>query len=299
MDANFIIFFKQLINGLQIGSVYALIALGYTMVYGIIKLINFAHGDFIMVGGYIIVFTIPFCSAFGIPIYISVIPAIIMCAILAMLVERIAYKPLRGAGSLSSLITALAVSLLLENLCLVLFTSSPRSVPAMFSKDNVALGGISITQSSVLTISISIIVMLILQLFVKKTKLGRYMRAVSEDRQASVLMGVKVNRTISLTFAIGSALAAVGSLMYAASYPKVEPYMGMMLGLKAFIAAVLGGIGSIPGAMVGGFVIGIVESMTKAYINSQLADAFVFGILIIVLLVKPTGLLGKNIGEKV
>ena len=262
MDANFIIFFKQLINGLQIGSVYALIALGYTMVYGIIKLINFAHGDFIMVGGYIIVFTIPFCSAFGIPIYISVIPAIIMCAILAMLVERIAYKPLRGAGSLSSLITALAVSLLLENLCLVLFTSSPRSVPAMFSKDNVALGGISITQSSVLTISISIIVMLILQLFVKKTKLGRSMRAVSEDRQASVLMGVKVNRTISLTFAIGSALAAVGSLMYVASYPKVEPYMGMMLGLKAFIAAVLGGIGSIPGAMVGGFVIGIVESMT-------------------------------------
>lgn len=299
MDANFIIFFKQLINGLQIGSVYALIALGYTMVYGIIKLINFAHGDFIMVGGYIIVFTIPFCSAFGIPIYISVIPAIIMCAILAMLVERIAYKPLRGAGSLSSLITALAVSLLLENLCLVLFTSSPRSVPAMFSKDNVALGGISITQSSVLTISISIIVMLILQLFVKKTKLGRSMRAVSEDRQASVLMGVKVNRTISLTFAIGSALAAVGSLMYVASYSKVEPYMGMMLGLKAFIAAVLGGIGSIPGAMVGGFVIGIVESMTKAYINSQLADAFVFGILIIVLLVKPTGLLGKNIGEKV
>ena len=299
MDANFIIFFKQLINGLQIGSVYALIALGYTMVYGIIKLINFAHGDFIMVGGYIIVFTIPFCSAFGIPIYISVIPAIIMCAILAMLVERIAYKPLRGAGSLSSLITALAVSLLLENLCLVLFNSSPRSVPAMFSKDNVALGGISITQSSVLTISISIIVMLILQLFVKKTKLGRSMRAVSEDRQASVLMGVKVNRTISLTFAIGSALAAVGSLMYVASYPKVEPYMGMMLGLKAFIAAVLGGIGSIPGAMVGGFVIGIVESMTKAYINSQLADAFVFGILIIVLLVKPTGLLGKNIGEKV
>lgn len=299
MSDSLIILIKQLINGIQFGSVYALIALGYTMVYGIIKLINFAHGDFIMVGGYVLIFAIPILTSIGLPIWLAVFPAIILCAILGILVERIAYKPLRNASSLSSLITALAVSLLLENLCLVLFSSSPRSVPALFSAGNVEFGSIQLNGNSILTIIISICVMFILQLFVKNTKIGSSMRAVSEDRNASILMGIKVNKTISLTFAIGSGLASIGTLMYCSSYPKVEPYMGMMLGLKAFIAAVLGGIGCIPGAMLGGFAIGIVESLTKAYINSQLADAFVFGILILVLLIKPAGIMGKNIGEKV
>jgi len=299
MNDSTVVFFKQLINGIQLGSVYALVALGYTMVYGIIKLINFAHGDFIMVGGYVIVLSIPIARNMGIPIWWTVIPAIIVCAVLAIVVEKIAYKPLRDASSLSSLITALAVSLLLENICLVLFTSSPRSVPALFNGGAVEISNLKINSNSLLTIGFSVISMIILQLFVSKTKLGRSMRAVSEDRKASILMGINVNNTISLTFAIGSGLAAIGALMYCSSYPKVEPYMGAMLGLKAFIAAVLGGIGIIPGAMIGGFAIGIVESMTKAYINSQLADAFVFGILILVLLVKPTGILGKNVGEKV
>lgn len=299
MSDSLVILIKQLINGIQLGSVYALVALGYTMVYGIIKLINFAHGDFIMVGGYIIVFSIPFLTSMGISIWLSVIPAVILCAVLGMFVERIAYKPLRNASSLSSLITALAVSLLLENLCLVLFSSSPRSVPELFSAGTIDFGSIQLNGNSILTIIISILVMITLQLFVKNTKMGSSMRAVSEDRNASILMGIKVDKTISLTFAIGSGLAAIGALMYCSAYPKVEPYMGMMLGLKAFIAAVLGGIGSIPGAMFGGFVIGIVESLTKAYINSQLADAFVFGILILVLLIKPAGIMGKNIGEKV
>lgn len=292
-------FLRQLINGIQVGSIYALVALGYTMVYGIIKLLNFAHGDFIMVGAYISIFSIPVLVQIGVPAWFCIIISVIFCSVLGVVTERIAYKPLRGSSSLSVLITAIGVSLFLENLFLILFTSSPKPFPAIFNVGELQFGGIKISGSTILTIVVSALVMVILQLFIKKTKMGKAMRAVSENGKASILMGIDVNNTISLTFAIGSALAGIASVMYCTAYPMVDPYMGSMLGLKAFIAAVLGGIGSVPGAMLGGFVIGIVESMTKAYISSQLADAVVFGILIIVLLVKPTGILGKNVGEKV
>ncbi len=296
---QFIIFIKQVINGLQIGSVYALVALGYTMVYGIIKLINFAHGDFIMVGGYMAVFSIPVLVSAGLPAWLCVFLAVAVCALIGVVTERVAYKPLRQAPRICVLITAIAMSLFLENLFLLLFTSSPRSVPTIFNIPAVTVGSIQVEGKTVLTIALSVVLMILLQLFVKGTKMGKAMRAVSEDTQAAVLMGINANTTISVTFAIGSALAAVAAIMYCSAYPVVEPYMGSMLGLKAFIAAVLGGIGIIPGAMLGGFVIGIAESLTKMYISSQLADAVVFGILILVLLVKPTGILGKNVGEKV
>ncbi len=293
------VFIKQLINGIQVGSIYALVALGYTMVYGIVKLINFAHGDFIMVGAYMSLFSIPVLTSLGLPPWLCVIFAILICSLLGIITERVAYKPLRGSASLSVLITAIAVSLFLQNLFLVFFTSSSRPFPAILNVSNLQISNIQINGTTLLTIFISIIVMICLQIFVKKTKMGKAMRAVSENGKASILMGININRTISITFAIGSGLAAIASVMYCTMYPMVDPYIGSMLGLKAFIAAVLGGIGSIPGAMLGGFVIGIIESMTKAYISSQLADAVVFGVLIIVLLVKPTGILGKNIGEKV
>jgi branched-chain amino acid transport system permease protein len=296
---QFIIFIKQLINGIQVGSIYALVALGYTMVYGIVKLINFAHGDFIMVGAYVSLGAIPVLVSLGIPAWLCVIIAIAACALLGILTERIAYKPLRGSNSLSVLITAIAVSLLLQNLALLIFGSAAKPFPNVFNMKALQIGTIQISGTTFLTIVISIVVMILLQVFVKTTKLGKSLRAVSENSKAATLMGINVNQTISLTFAIGSGLAAIASVMYCSAYPLVNPYMGSMLGLKAFVAAVLGGIGSIPGAMLGGFIIGLVESMTKAYISSQLADAFVFGILILVLLIKPTGILGKNIGEKV
>lgn len=289
---------KYIINGVQVGSIYALVALGYTMVYGIVKLINFAHGDFIMVGSYVSLLTVPYMINAGIPPWACILLAVIVCSLLGVLTERVAYKPLRGAGSLSVLITAIAVSLLIENAFLRIFTSSPRPFPTVFNVQALNLGGIQISGITWLTIAVSVILMLLLQLFIKKTKMGKAMRAVSEDSGAAKLMGINVNTTISLTFAIGSGLAAVASVMYCSAYPLADPYMGSMLGLKAFIAAVLGGIGSIPGAMLGGFLIGIAESMTKA-VSSQMADAVVFGILILVLLIKPTGILGKNIGEKV
>lgn len=294
-----ITFIKQLINGVQVGSIYALVALGYTMVYGIVKLINFAHGDFIMVGAYTALLSIPLLLSAGVPAWLSVILAVAVCALLGVATERIAYKPLRNSPSLSVLITAIAVSLFLENLCLILFKSTPRSFPPAFVMDAINIGSVQIGGTTLLTIIISVISMVGLQLFVKKTKMGKAMRAVSEDSQAAMLMGISSNTTISLTFAIGSGLAAIAAVMYCSAYPIADPYMGSMLGLKAFIAAVLGGIGIIPGAMLGGFVVGIVESLTKAYISTQLADAVVFGILIVVLLVKPTGIFGKNIGEKV
>ena len=293
------LFIKQIINGLQVGSIYALVALGYTMVYGIVKLINFAHGDFIMVGGYVAVFTIPFLNGLGMPPWLCVIFAVAVCMVIGVLTEKIAYKPLRGAPSLSVLITAIAVSLFLENAALILFSSNPKSVPTIFNVGAVSLGGIEVRGNTILTICLSICIMITLQLFIKKTKMGKAMRAVSEDGQAATLVGISTNRVISMTFAIGSGLAAVAAVMYCSSYPQVQPYMGTMLGLKAFIAAVLGGIGSVPGAMLGGVLIGLIESMTKGYISTQLADAMVFGVLIIVLLVKPTGIMGKNIGEKV
>ena len=295
---DLIVFIKQLVNGVQVGSIYALVALGYTMVYGIVKLINFAHGDFIMVGGYVVVFTTPFLAGLGLPAWLCILVAVAVCSLIGVLTERIAYKPLRGAPSLSVLITAIAVSLCLQNMALIFFSSSPRPMSAVFAMEPVTIGSIQFSGISILTILMSVALMVALQLFIKKTRMGKAMRAVSEDSQAAILMGISTNKTISLTFAIGSGLAAMAAVMYCSAYPQVQPYMGSMLGLKAFIAAVLGGIGSIPGAMLGGIVIGLVESLTRHF-NSQLADAVVFAILIVVLLVKPAGIMGKNVGEKV
>ena len=295
---DLIVFIKQLVNGVQVGSIYALVALGYTMVYGIVKLINFAHGDFIMVGGYVVVFTTPFLAGLGLPAWLCILVAVAVCSLIGVLTERIAYKPLRGAPSLSVLITAIAVSLCLQNMALIFFSSSPRPMSAVFAMEPVTIGSIQFSGISILTILMSVALMVALQLFIKKTRMGKAMRAVSEDSQAAILMGISTNKTISLTFAIGSGLAAMAAVMYCSAYPQVQPYMGSMLGLKAFIAAVLGGIGSIPGAMLGGILIGLVESITRHF-NSQLADAVVFAILIVVLLVKPAGIMGKNVGEKV
>ncbi len=298
MRMDLIVFIKQFVNGIQVGSIYALVALGYTMVYGIVKLINFAHGDFIMVGGYVVVFTTPFLANLGVPAWLCVLVAVAVCSAIGVLTEKIAYKPLRGAPSLSVLITAIAVSLCLQNLALIFFSSSPRPMSAVFDVAPVTIGSIQFSGISILTIVMSVALMVALQLFIKKTRVGKAMRAVSEDSQAAILMGISTNKTISLTFAIGSGLAAMAAVMYCSAYPQVQPYMGSMLGLKAFIAAVLGGIGSIPGAMLGGILIGLVESITRHF-NSQLADAVVFAILIVVLLVKPAGIMGKNVGEKV
>lgn len=297
--SQLILFLRQLINGIQVGSIYALVALGYTMVYGIVKLINFAHGDFIMVGAYMALTIMPFLITLGLPVWLCVIAAVVICSILGVTTEAIAYKPLRNSPSLSVLITAIAVSLFLENLFMLIFSPTPKSFPALISFEGISIGAIKISGVTLVTIVITIIAMIVLQLFVKKTRMGKAMRAVSEDPGAAMLMGINTNSTISMTFAIGSALAAVAAVMYCSAYPFVDPYMGSMLGLKAFVAAVLGGIGIIPGAMLGGFVVGIVESMTKGYISSTFADAVVFGLLIVVLLVKPTGILGKNVGEKV
>ena len=295
---DLIVFIKQLVNGVQVGSIYALVALGYTMVYGIVKLINFAHGDFIMVGGYVVVFTTPFLAGLGLPAWLCIFVAVAVCSLIGVLTERIAYKPLRGAPSLSVLITAIAVSLCLQNMALIFFSSSPRPMSAVFAMEPVTIGSIQFSGISILTILMSVALMVALQLFIKNTRMCKAMRAVSEDSQAAILMGINTNRTISITFAIGSGLAAMAAVMYCSAYPQVQPYMGSMLGLKAFIAAVLGGIGSIPGAMLGGVLIGLVESLTRHF-NSQLADAVVFAILIVVLLVKPAGIMGKNVGEKV
>jgi branched-chain amino acid transport system permease protein len=298
------VFFLQLINGLRVGSIYALIALGYTMVYGIIRLINFAHGDFIMVGGYTLFFTVPVMIAIGMPAWMAVFIAIVVCAVVGVSVEKLAYSPVRKKGTkMSTLITAIAMSLFLENLAQTLFGANPKQVKTIFSLPNIG----KISGNTILTIVLGIIVMIALQVFVKQTNIGKCMRAVSEDKEASVLMGINVNRTISITFAIGSGLAAIAGLMFVVQYNQVNITMGYMLGLKAFIAAVLGGIGSIPGAMLGGLVIGMAESLSKAYmgaltggvITSAFSDAIVFLILIVVLLVKPAGILGKNVGEKV
>ena len=289
-------FLQQLIIGLRLGSVYALVALGYTMVYGIIRLINFAHGDFIMVGGYTLYFTVPILlHSMGLPAWTGVIAAIVICALVGVLVELVAYRPVRRKGtSMSALITAIAMSLLLENLAQAIpaMGPNPRVISdEIFSTAPMSLGGVSVNMAAV--------VMAALQVFVQKTKLGRAMRAVSENKEASTLVGINVNRTIVTTFAIGSGLAAIAALMYCAQYHTVTTTMGSMLGLKAFVAAVMGGIGLIPGAMLGGIVVGIIEALVTAYISSSLANAVVFLILIVMLLVKPAGILGKNVGEKV
>ena len=293
------LFVQGLINGLNQGAIYALIALGYTMVYGIIRMINFAHGDFIMIGAYTLFYTIPLMVDAGMPAWMAVIVAVAVCALVGVLVEILAYRPVRKAGPMSALITALAMSIFLENLAMVLFGAKPHNVQAIFSLPTITVGGVSLPLNVLLTIGIGVAMMLCMQLFVKKTKLGKAMRAVSEDMDAARLMGINVNSTISFTFAVGSALAGIGSVLYCCSYPQATPTMGSMLGLKAFVAAVLGGIGSIPGAMVGGIVIGLCECFVSAIGLSAWKDAVTFAILIIVLLVKPTGFLGRKVQEKV
>ena len=295
-------FIQTLIVGLRLGSIYALVALGYTMVYGIIRLINFAHGDFIMVGGYTMVFTVPVVLALGLPAWAAVIAAIIVCALVGMGTELIAYRPVRKRGNnMTALITAIAMSLFLENLAQAIpaIGPNPKVASQIFAAGGVSIGGVTMEYTTILTIVISAIVMVALFQFTQRTRMGRAMRCVSEDKEAATLMGIDVNRTMLSTFAIGSGLAAVAALMYMAQYPKIYTTMGSLLGLKAFVSAVLGGIGIIPGAMLGGIVIGLVESFTTSYISSSMADAFVFLILIVVLVAKPAGILGKNVGEKV
>ena len=291
-------FLNYFINGMSLGSVYAIIALGYTMVYGIAKMLNFAHGDVIMVGGFAVFTAV---STLNVNPVIAVIISIVVCTVLGITIEKVAYKPLRKASPLAVLITAIGVSYFLQNLALLIFGSEAKlfssvvTVPAI----NLAGGQVVITGETLVTICVCILIMIVLMLFIKKTKAGQAMLAVSEDKDAAELMGINVNGTISLTFAIGSGLAAVAGVLLCSAYPTLAPTTGAMPGIKAFVAAVFGGIGSIPGAFVGGLILGVIESLSKAYISSQMADAIVFSTLIIVLLVKPTGLLGKKIHEKV
>lgn len=295
-------FLQTLFVGLRLGSVYALIALGYTMVYGIIRLINFAHGDFIMVGGYTLIFTVPLMTAAGLPAWAAVVIAVAVCALVGVLVELIAYRPVRRKGTnMTALITAVAMSLFLENLAQAIPAIGPNPIIAgqLFASGGVRIAGVTLDFITIYTIAVSAVVMLLLYVFTQKTRLGRAMRCVSEDKGAAVLMGISVNKTVLATFAIGSGLSAAAALMYVAQYPKVYTTMGSLLGLKAFVAAVVGGIGLIPGAMLGGIAIGLVESFSTAYISSSMTDTFVFFILIVVLLLKPAGILGKNVGEKV
>ncbi len=292
-------FISYLINGVSLGSVYAIIALGYTMVYGIAKMLNFAHGDIIMVGGYVVLLAM---VNTGLPPVAAIIVAMIVCTILGVLIERVAYRPLRNAASpLAVLITAIGVSYFLQNVALLIFGANTKSFESVVKMNPISLadGKLLITGESIVTIITCIVVMVILTLFIKKTKAGRAMVAVSEDKGAAQLMGINVNGTIALTFAIGSGLAALAGVLLCSAYPSLTPYTGAMPGIKAFVAAVFGGIGSIPGAMIGGILLGVIEILGKAYVSSQLADAIVFGVLIVVLLVKPTGILGKNIQEKV
>lgn len=290
------LFLNQLINGLHVGSIYALIALGYTMVYGVVRLINFAHGDILMVGAYTAVVLV---TMLGLPIPVVIVLVILVCVLFGIVIERIAYKPLRSSPRISSLITAIGVSMLLQNVALLVFSPTPKPYPIAVRLRPLELGGLQIGFTTTLTIVTSALLMVGLQVFVTRFRSGKAMRAVSEDMPAAQLMGVNVNRTITMTFALGCALAGIGSVLYGLAYPTVSPTLGSLPGLKAFIAAVLGGIGIIPGAMLGGYIMGIAESLTKAYISSQLSDAVVYGILIIVLLFKPAGLLGKGTREKV
>ena len=291
-------FLTNLINGLSLGSVYAIIALGYTMVYGIAKMLNFAHGDIIMVGGYIC-----FCAVnyLGLPTGVGVLLSIVGCTVLGIVIERLAYKPLRNAPSLDVLITAIGVSYFLQNSALLIWGSDTKSFPSVVNLPSVSLfdGQLVVSAITIVTVVTGIIVMVGLTMFTGKTRMGKAMRACSEDRGAATLMGINVNSTISLTFAIGSGLAAVAGVLMCSAYPTLIPTTGSLPGIKAFTAAVIGGIGSIPGAFVGGLVLGVIEIFAKAYVGTQLADAIVFGVLIVVLLVKPSGLLGKTVREKV
>lgn len=298
---NLQIFLEQTINGIQVGSIYALIALGYTMVYGIVKLINFAHGDIMMVGAYTTFLAI---TKYNVPMPVAIILSMIICAILGILIDRLAYKPLRNSPRISALITAIGVSFLLESIFLLWQGATPKiitqdKIPFYLSSQTISVGSFKISYLTIVTILTTIACMLILDFFIKNTKLGKATRAVSEDHGAAQLMGINVNFTIGLTFAIGSGLGALGGVLYSLTYPNINPYMGMLPGLKAFIAAVFGGIGSIPGAMLGGYVMGLIENYSKAYISSTWANAIVFGVLILILVFKPNGLFGKNTKEKV
>lgn len=291
------LFLTQTLNGLGLGSIYALVALGYSMVYGIVKLINFAHGDIIMVGGYTVMFIMVMMGA---PLLLAVLGSVVFCALAGVIIQRVAYRRLlvHNAPRISLLITALGVSIFLQNLFQLLFGSEVRSMPTLFSFPPIELGDLHITAATLLNIAVSVVMMLGLQALVGRTRIGKAMRATSEDAGAAKLMGINTNHTVAFTFAVGSALAAVGAVLYCNTYPQIKPTMGNLLGLKAFVAAVLGGIGSVPGAMLGGYILGVAESWTKT-VNSNLTDAIVFGILIVMLLVKPSGLLGKNVKEKV
>lgn len=291
-------FLNNLINGISLGSIYAVIALGYTLVYGIAKMLNFAHGDVIMVGGYVIFIAM---TSFGLNSWISILLAVIACTLLGIVIEKVAYKALRQATSLAVLITAIGVSYFLQNMALLIFGEKPVNFTSVVNVPSIKLfdGKIVISGETSTAIVISILIVVGLSLFINKTKSGRAMLAVSEDRGAAELMGVNINRTISLTFAIGSGLAAIAGALLCSAYPTLQNTTGAMPGIKAFVAAVFGGIGSIPGAMIGGILIGVIEILGRAYISPQLADAIVFAVLILVLIIKPTGILGKKINEKV
>ena len=289
-------FIKTLISGLGLGSIYALIALGYTMVYGIAKMLNFAHGDVIMVGAYAGI--VAFTSAGLTPVF-TVFLSVLACTLLGITIEHFAYKPLRGASSLSVLITAIGMSYLLQNLALMIFGSQQKAYPQYIKLGQVSIGPITVDGITLLTLGVTACIMVGMSLFINRTKLGKAMRAVAEDRGAAELMGISVDRTIALTFAIGSALAAVASMCYGLTYVYIKPTTGAMPGIKAFTAAVFGGIGSLPGAMLGGIALGVIEQMAKTYISPLWADAIVFAVLVLVLVVRPTGLLGKEIQEKV
>jgi branched-chain amino acid transport system permease protein len=291
-------FLFNLISGISLGSIYAIIALGYTMVYGIAKMLNFAHGDVIMVGAYICFFA---TTRYGLNPLLGVLLSMVVCTMLGIIIERLAYKPLRQAPALAVLITAIGMSYFLQNSAQLLWSSSPKVFQSVVGKGSIKLfdGALSISFVTVVTILVCVVIMIALVTFVNKTRIGKSMRAVSEDKGAAQLMGINVNSTISLTFAIGSALAAIAGVLLCSAYPNLVPTTGAMPGIKAFTAAVFGGIGSIPGALIGGILLGIIEIFAKAYISTQLSDAIVFAVLIVVLLVKPTGLLGKKVSEKV
>ena len=289
-------FLSYLISGISLGSVYAIIALGYTMVYGIAKMLNFAHCDVIMVGAYICFYAI---SSFHLPVVVGVLLAMLVCTVLGVVIERLAYKPLRAAPSLAVLITAIGMSYFLQNAAMLLWKSDPKVFPSLFNNKSIKIGQLPVSLNVIVTIAACLVIMVGLTWFTGKTKMGKAMRACSEDRGAAQLMGINVNRTISMTFAIGSALAAIAGVLLCSAYPTLTPTTGSMPGIKAFTAAVFGGIGSIPGALLWGLLRGVIEAMARAYLSTNLANSIVFAVLIVVLLVRPSGLLGKYVPEKV